>query len=311
MPQVEAVVPTIEIQGEHTANKKILQEIMQKKEVHFSDNVAPEHLKFKQQKESSAKTVEVGEIQNGKVTAYLHMPLISEKEFKERVTNAGFKVVQSYKIDKKGDLISIVFTNDAIVEASSKSGRGFASTLRATIDKKESLVSITNPLYHMRSFMQAEYNESLANATLRALRESFKELNNSSEELKFTLLERYQFMDGMPKYEDMQIIAKAPNAELLSKAEESKKLIYKIALQNGSTILGVELGARTSKFVNKIGHQNAGLLPYPVLIENNEAKILDPKYYIAIMYPMLKMSQFMTIATVPGAINKDIDTIFR
>ncbi len=39
--------------------------------------------------------------------------------------------------------------------------------------------------------------------------------------------------------------------------------------------------------------------------------MLDPKYYIAVMYPMLKMSQFMKISTVPGAITKDIGKIFR
>ena len=75
--------------------------------------------------------------------------------------------------------------------------------------------------------------------------------------------------------------------------------------------MGIKLSKRTTRFIKKTGYQNAGLLPYPVLIENNKVKILDPKYYIAIKYPMLKMSQFMTIATVPGAINKDIDKVFR
>ena len=39
--------------------------------------------------------------------------------------------------------------------------------------------------------------------------------------------------------------------------------------------------------------------------------MLAPQYYIAVMYPKLKMSQFMKIATVPGAIAKDIDKVFR
>jgi len=308
VPKVDVTVPTLQTNGNYKTNEQIIHEATKKKEVRFSNHVAPHYV---EEKESTGKTIEVGEIKNGKITAYLHSPLMSEKELKEKLTGAGFEVLKSYKQDKKGDLISVVFTNSAIINASSKNNRGFMSTLRATIDKKNSLISITNPPYIMRAFMQNEYDEALANTTLVTLRNTFKDIKNSTEELKFRLLERYQFMEGMPKYTDMQVLAKAPNAVLLNKAKESKKVLYEIKLQNGSTILGVELGSRTSKFVKKTGYQNAGLLPYPVLIENNEAKILDPKYYISIMYPMLKMSQFMTIATIPGAINKEIDKIFR
>lgn len=308
VPKVEVTMPSLQKNGDYKTNEQIIHEATKKKEVHFSNRVAPSYV---EEKEPARKSIEVGETKNGKITAYLHLPLMSEIELKEKLTEAGFEVVKNYKHDKKGTLISFVFTNSAIINASSKNNRGFMSALRATIDKKNSLISITNPPYIMRAFMQNEYDAALADTTLVTLRNTFKELTNSTEELRFRLLEQYQFMEGMPKYTDMQVLAKAPNAVLLSKAKESKKVLYEIKLKNGSTILGVKLGARTSKFVKKTGYQNAGLLPYPVLIENNEAKILDPKYYISIMYPMLKMSQFMTIATIPGAINKEIDKIFR
>ena len=76
-------------------------------------------------------------------------------------------------------------------------------------------------------------------------------------------------------------------------------------------MIGVKLSRSTSRFVKKIGYQNSELLPYPILIENNVAKILDPKYYIAVMYPMLSMSEFMTIASIPDSIQKDCDKVFR
>ncbi len=109
----------------------------------------------------------------------------------------------------------------------------------------------------------------------------------------------------------MKVIKKGKNKALLAKAQKSKKVVYEQHLSNGSIVLGVQLGKRTSKFVKKTGYENSGLLPYPVLIENGEAKIMAPQYYIAVMYPYLKMSQFMKIATVPGAIVKDMDRIFR
>jgi hypothetical protein len=56
---------------------------------------------------------------------------------------------------------------------------------------------------------------------------------------------------------------------------------------------------------HRIGTNNAELLPCTILIEGNEAKILNPKYYISIMYPLLQISEFITRATVPRAIIKD------
>jgi hypothetical protein len=120
-------------------------------------------------------------------------------------------------------------------------------------------------------------------------------------------------MQNMPTYQDMLKVAIGKNEDLLKKARESKrvKLVYEQKLSNGSTVIGVELSRRTGKFVRKIGYHNSQLLPYPILIEDNQAKILDPKYYIALMYPTLSMSEFMKIATVPSSIQKDCDRVFR
>jgi hypothetical protein len=310
VPKVEAKVPQVNVHtiGEYKTNEEILQELTKEKVVHFSDHVAPE---FAEEASPRDEVIEVGDVKNGRVSAYLRAPIKSAHEVTATLKEAGFEVLSTYKVDKKGLATSIVFTNPELIKAASKKNRGFASSLRITIDKKDKIISITNPLYILKAFQQDNYDEALAKATLKKLRDAFKNLENSDEILKERILAKYQFMAGMPKYEDMQSIKKLSNAKLLAKAKKSKKIVYQIDLLNGSTLIGVKLGKRTSKFIKKIGYKNAGLLPYPVLIENGEAKILDPKYYIAIMYPMLKMSQFMTIATVPGAINKDVDRVFR
>ena len=314
VPKVEAVVPQVSVEygSSSKTNDEIIAEATKKREVVFSDRVAPfmmhedEHLE-----NDSNATVEVGDLENGRVTAYLHSPLMEVKAVEEALKSAGFDVISTYKIDKKGVATSIVFTNKAIEESAAKLNRGFASTLRVTIDKKNKLVSISNPIYLMKAFMQEEYDSALAEATLKAIRDNFKDLKASEEVIKFRVLERFKFMEGMPTYNDMTIVKKAKNETLLKRAQKSKKVLYAQTLKNGSIIVGVKLGKRTTKFIKKTGYQNAGLLPYPVLIEDGQAKMLDPKYYIAVMYPMLKMSQFMKISTVPGAITKDIDKIFR
>jgi len=310
VPKVEAVVPTITLSNGSTSktNAQIVEEATHKKEVYFSDHVAPHLIETKA---TSEKKTEVGDIKDGRVAAYLHAPFMKPQDVVKTLQGAGFTILATFKVDKKGSATSITFTNAELQKASAKNMRGFASALRITIDKKNKLLSISNPIYMLRAFMQDEYDAALAEKTLTTIRSSFKDLKNSDEVIKFRVLERFQFMEGMPRYADMQVIKKASNAALLQSAKKSKKIVYEQKLDNGSVILGVKLGKRTSKFIKKTGYQNAGLLPYPVLIENGEAKILDPKYYIAVMYPLLKMSQFMKIATVPGAISKDIDKIFR
>jgi len=310
VPKVEAIVPkVITINGNTSkTNAQIVEEATRKKVVIFSDHVAPEMMETK---DAPEKKIEVGDIQDGRVAAYLHAPFMSPEDVVKTLEGAGFTILATFKVDKKGTATSITFTNAELQKVSSKNMRGFAGALRITVDKKNKLLSISNPIYMQRAFMQDEYNAALAEKTLETIRSSFKDLKNSDEVIKFRVLERFQFMEGMPRYADMQVIKKASNAALLQSAKKSKKIVYEQKLDNGSVILGVKLGKRTSKFIKKTGYQNAGLLPYPVLIENGEAKILDPKYYISVMYPMLKMSQFMKIATVPGAISKDVDKIFR
>jgi len=310
VPKVEAIVPTVNVISNSSSktNAQIIEEVTRKKVIIFSDHVAPEMMETK---DAPEKKIEVGDIKDGRVAAYLHAPFMEPKDVVKTLESAGFTILATFKVDKKGSATSITFTNAELQKISAKKMRGFAGALRITVDKKNKLLSISNPIYMHRAFMQDEYDAALAEKTLATLRNSFKDLKNSQEIIKFRVLERFQFMEGMPRYADMQVIKKASNAALLESAKKSKKIIYVQKLENGAIVLGVQLGKRTSKFIKKTGYQNAGLLPYPVLIENGEAKILDPKYYISVMYPMLKMSQFMKIATVPGAINKDVDKIFR
>jgi len=312
VPTVTAIVPKLILldQQGNTVNLQTMEKhYANEKKVIFSDHVAPP--RFNAAQEDTKVEILVGDVDSSRVAAYLHAPLMSADEAKAKLINAGFNILSTYKIDKKGKVLSIVFTNKDIEKMAAKKMRGFAASLRLTIDTKNKLVSIANPIFMMKAFMQKEYDEALAVKTLTSIRNAFTDLKNSEELVKFRVLERFRFMENMPYYQDMKLVTKGTNKELLAKAKKSKKLVFEQHLVNGSILIGVKLGKRTKKFVKKIGYQNSGLLPYPVLIENGEAKILAPQYYIAVMYPKLKMSQFMKIATIPGAIGKDIDRVFR
>jgi len=280
--------------------------------IKFSKRVPPNYVPHsfdKRQKSKKSTHTRIGQTYSGRISAYLRGSFIDVAAVEEKLKAAGFKHLSSAPVNKKGDLISVVFTNDSLVSMASKADKGFMATLRILVDTKEKSISITNPLYLAKAFMQKEFDEKSAKKILDTLIIHFPGLKNSKDALKFQLLPQYQFMNGMPKYDNM--IEVASGADLLERVKEHKRLVFTQKLENGSTLIGIELRKRTRKFTKRIGRNNAAMLPYPILIENGKARILDPKYYISLMYPMLKMSEFMTIATVPDAMVKDCEKMFK
>jgi len=280
--------------------------------IKFSKRIPPNYIPSEQRmkKEMPQNTnTKIGEIANGKISTYLRGRYMDVKTAEATLKGAGFDIISTSTVNKKGTLTSIVFTDKTLTEMGSTKSAGFIASLRLLVNKKDNHISITNPLYMAKAFMQEHYDEAKAKATLTKLTSNFKGLLNSKDKLKFQLLPKYQFMSGMPQYNDMVTVARGD--DLLAKIKKNKNVIFIQKLNNGSSLVGVKLKKRTNKFTSKIGTNNAALLPYPVLIENKEAKILEPKYYISVMYPLLQMSEFMTIATVPGAIIKDCEKIFR
>ncbi len=266
--------------------------------------------------EKSIMDDKVGGIINKRVSAYMQGDLIDIASVKEKLIKAGFKILATYKIDKKGLITSIIFTNDALTKQGDKTNRGFATSLRVLVDKKNKQISITNPLYISKAFMQDDFKVDASKQAIIALRGAFSNLKDSVEVLKYHLLPKYHFMTAMPFFKDMIEIASAKTTnELLERVKNAKRskknVLFTHKISKDRYLIGVKLHRRTTKFVKKIGYKNAGLLPYPILIEDGKAKILNPKYYIALMYPKLTMSQFMTIASIPDAIEKDCKRRFK
>ena len=312
VPEVTTAIPkpvTIGSNGTTTSN-------IDDRSIKFSKRMPPNYMtsaeryaKGGEGASLSHSTVMVGEADKGRISAYLRADFMDIDKAKEKLKNAGFEIIAVAPLDKKKKLISIVFTNAELKKLASKPNRGYLGTLRLLIDPKNKQISITNPVYLAKAFLQNEFNNEVPKKILSALVGEFKSAKNSLDKLKFQLLPKYQFMNGMPFYQDYMVVANGAN--LKAKLAKNKRVVYSFDLPNGSTLVGVKLNKRTQKFPKRIGTNNAGMLPYPLLIENGEARILDPKYYLSLMYPQLTMEEFMTIATVPDAIRKDCVKVFR
>lgn len=251
----------------------------------------------------------VGDVDKGRISAYLRADLMDVNTIKEKLKNAGFEVVAVAPLDEKKELISIVFSNAELKKLASKKNLGYLATLRVLIDPQNKQISITNPLYLAKAFMGESFTPEVPKKLLQTLNSTFNGVRNSMDKLKFQLLPKYQFMQGMPFYGDYDVLAHGEN--LKAKLKNNKQVVYSFDLPNGTTVVGVKLSATTAKFPQKIGTNNAAMLPYPLIIEDGEAKMLDPKYYLSLMYPQLTMQQFMSIMTIPKAIVTDCTKVFN
>ena len=303
LPAVPTPVKAIQLTNNSTIGNRAIK---------FSKRIPPNYIphRFDHMKREKVSTnTRIGEVNHGRISAYLRGAFMEVTEVEERLKKAGFTVLTAAPVNKKKTLISVVFTNPAMISMASKPNRGFMATLRVLIDTKEKSISITNPLYMCKGFLQSDFDEKAANKLLENVIDNFPSLKNSKDALKFQLLPSYQFMNGMPHYGDMLEVASGD--DLLERIKDNKKVVFTQKLENGSVLVGIKLGKRTRKFTKRIGRNNAAMLPYPVLIENGKAKILDPKYYISFMYPLLQMSEFMTIATIPDAMYRDAQRALR
>jgi hypothetical protein len=226
---------------------------------------------------------------------------------KAKLASAGFDVVGMNKTDAG---TTVLFTNTQMKAMANKPTRGLAAIGRLLVDDEHKQISIANPVYFGKAFMQKEYSHGTASTVLISLEKAFGPLKDSADKWQFDGLAGYHFMVGMPYYEDMGVVGEGSTADLVEKAQKAKGSIV-VKLGDDRYVAFVSLDRRTSGFVKKIGTQNGQLLPWAVLIEGGQAKALSAKYFIAISYPLLTMSEFMTIATVPGAIENDLKKIFK
>jgi len=263
----------------------------------------------------SSKELNAGESDAPKVVhAYLTGPLMTADDVNAKLTTAGFEVIGTYTVNKKNKLETVIYTNDALKAMANKPGRGFAGIGRILIDGKNNQISISNPVYFGKAFMQdsADYGQMAGVKT--ALTTAFPGLKEAADKWEYSELADYHFMVSMPYYQDSIVIGEGTVASLLEKAKSYKKgkmHLFTLKLAENKYLVGYDLSKRTAKFPEKIGTDKAGLLPYTILIENNEARMLAPKFYLAVSYPQLTMGQFMKIATVPGAIEKDLAKPFK
>jgi len=244
----------------------------------------------------------------GDVSAYLTGAHMDATSARKALKSGGYEIVATYDSVKDGQ--TIVFTNSDLKAQASKENRAHAAVLRLFVDNQENKISLTNPVYFGRAFMQDDYNENVYNAQLEKLNGLFPGLTGTQDTLDEGDISGYRFMFGMPYYEDSETLAKGSNSELLSKLNKDN-VIFELKISDNSTLVGYKLSDATSGFVSTIGRANGAVLPYCISIEDGKATALAAKYYLAVSYPKLSMGDFMGISEVPDQILAELEKAFK
>jgi len=247
------------------------------------------------------------------ISAYFNGTYSDIKSSKAKLEEAGFTVLAVTKVDKIGKYNSIIFTNETLKNVANIEGRGFIATMKLLVDNVNKKVRVTNPDYFARAYMQDDYKDGMLDSVTNSLKKEFGPFKGSIDKLDIDVLGKFHFMFGMPYYEDVMVLGKGKTNELVALAENNsnKEHIFTLKLSDDRFLVAIDLKKRTKKFVKKLGLHNGALLPYTILIENGKAVAMSPKYYISLSYPLLSMSEFTTIATVPGAVKKELSKLFK
>ena len=239
------------------------------------------------------------------LTAYYTSNPQTVEKLKFKLEINGFDILAVDEIFKNEMVIS--FTNEALQNTNS-----FLSVLHMSVSKDVE-IRVQNPSYFGAAFLQDQFKYGQFTETLKALESTLGEMYEAEDKLGLSNLSNYHFMLGMPHFNDMIVVAKGDDiVERVSETNATKHISYALKLPNGTTLVGHKLDSKTYDYLKKIkAEKNAQIFPYEVMIKDEKAVMLSPKYYLALSLPLLSMTDFLKIASAPDEIEKDIKIVYE
>lgn len=257
-----------------------------------------------------------------------------KNDLNQRLQKNNFTVVGQYQPANDANRWVMIINHKELTNAVTKVGglSAFASTLRVAITNEGSktLVTYTTPEYWARAYFTESFTkvESSIQSVSKALNSVFINMPGyintpfgSKKGLDADDLEDYNYMLGMPKFDDTEMLAEFDSYEdATAKIDENLKngvlnvkLIYKYKIPGKDlTVYGLGLSGENgeSKFLPIIdvsSPKHTAFLPYEVLVMENEVHMLHGRYRIALSFPDLTMGTFTKIMSTPGAIEEMLE----
>lgn len=247
------------------------------------------------------------------ISSYEYGAFKNADDVKTLLQDNGLKIVGEYDAMQNPNYHVIAYTNQTLQNDAAKENRAFSAVEKVMISKSDKQLVFTNPEYFLHAFLQDDYKEADAKKLNTVLTNIFGELKGSKEALSDDAIADYHFMFGMPYYEDMIEVAEGEDLNERIQKNAAKNIVFKIKAGD-AMLYGIAMPTEKGEkfYLPKIkGEKHAAFLPYMVMIEDNKAKILHPKYYLAIAFPNLSMGEFMSISETPGDIEEYIRELFK
>ncbi len=246
------------------------------------------------------------------ISTYLKSDILSSAQVEKKLKKAGFKIIGSYNAMQNKDYKIITYTSPRLIELASKKNRAFAAVQKVMISKIDNILLFTNPQYFLEAFLQDDINKAKSDLVLKKLKNEFT-LTSSDYSLVQSDLKDYHFMFGMPFYEDMLEVASGNDLIKKLKKNAASNIVFELKVKN-ATLYGISMQNKNGEknYLSILNEEKSAVfLPYMLMIENNKAMILHPKYYLALSLPKLTMGEFMNIMDTPTHIEDYFISLFK
>lgn len=241
----------------------------------------------------------------------------------------GFSVIGQYNPKWDANRAIICVTCPKLINSAKQIGglTGLAAALRVGITKEGSVIKIsyTNPFYWGNAYYRDDYPKveanykSVFNMFIRAMKASgtYKgQYFGSKEGVELGDLREYQYMMGMPEFDDEVVLKEFNSYETavakvdanLAKGGKNYKKIYSVTIPGKKLKLyGIALIGEDGEklFMPKIDvstPKHTAFLPYEILVNDKEVVMLHGRFRIAVAFPDLTMGTFTKIMSAPGDI---------
>ncbi len=242
---------------------------------------------------------------------------------------AGLKIIGEYAPAKDANRWLIVFSsNDLISAVKTKGGlTGFAASLRVaiTIENSVANISYTNPFYWGNAYFGDDFTKvesfykKINNQLIAAMKNSGQYQGTyfgSENGVELDDLREYQYMFGMPEFDDVVELAEFDSYQAAKAKVESNlrsgiaglKLVYSIEIPGtelklyGIALTGITGESAFMPIIDLNSPKHTAFLPYEILIKGDEVIMLHGRYRIALAFPDLTMTTFSKIMSTPGEI---------
>jgi len=246
------------------------------------------------------------------ISTYFYADIQTQNEIKINLSKVGFNIIGSYDAMQDKNYKVIIYTSNILKKLANKQDRQFAAIGKILINKKDNILVFTNPKYFLTAFLQDDLNKALVSQVQNRLKAAFT-LKPSTYSIDEDDLKSYHFMISMPYYEDMLDIASGDNLNQKLLKNHKDKIVFSLKLNN-STLYGIKMDTKGGEkdYISTLNQQkHSVLLPYLVIVNKHQAKILHPKYYLALSLPKLTMGEFMTIMDTPNDIENYFKSLFK